>query len=329
MTTRKEFIKKLASTALATATSPYLASCASTKTYNCFPKPVFDARGSEKIVSVKFAYLNTAACFGISVKDEKGKETRILLDPSDFGLEKRFEEYKNADLIAVSHGHGDHVNKIPEIITENKKTKVICPPGAREIILSGIEDKEIKERVYSCNNKYRTNISSSLELQMLPSSHVVYDLGLTIDTMCKAFWNQGQLDKYWSSIAKLWDTLSANTTYSPVLTFNDKSIMHMGSLGTSHFPIWKKMKRNNQLPSPDVLLLAYMGLEDEDMKKGAFKIINLLEPKKVIIHHHLAYLPQIKPFVDAIKPHSFAQELGRRGIEAVVASPGQEFYIKL
>lgn len=328
MTTRKEFLKRMTTT-LALATSPYLAGCASIKATEYSPKPVFQIPGNEKITSVKFAYLNEAACFGIQTKDEKGKETRILLDPSDFGPVKRFEEYRNADLIAVSHGHGDHVNKIPEIITQNKKTRVICPHGAEEVILNGIEDKEIKERVYSCDAGYRTFISSGIELQMLPSSHVVYDLGLSIDTMCKAFWNRGQLNKYWSSITKLMDTLSANTTYSPILTFNDKSIMHLGSLGTSHLPIWKKMKRNNQLPSPNILLLAYAGLEDEDMKKEALKIVNLLEPKKVILHHHLAYLPQIKPFIDAIKPHEFAKDLERKDIEALVASPGQEFELKL
>ena len=213
--------------------------------------------------------------------------TRLLFDPfislNNRTFKPSLEELAAADSILVTHGHIDHIIDIPGILKHNcGKTAVYCTAKPKETLISmGVK----KECIQLIKPGDILNLEP-FEIRVLKGRHIVFDKLQVI----KTFLNPRMLVyrnnlKYIIKNHKKCREAGEIVVYD--ISVKDKRILLLGSLNLDDKTTYPK--------EADLLILPLQGRSD--INKYAMRIIDLLQPKKVMLDHFDDTFPPISSYV--------------------------------
>jgi len=215
---------------------------------------------------------------------------QLLFDPflslNDHAIKPPIDELSKADSILVTHGHLDHIVDIPAILNhdhDSDHTKVFCTSSPRETLISkGVAEGDIQLISPGDDLTFEP-----FEVHVLKGKHIVFDKRLVL----KTFFSTRVL-RYWRNFRYMLkenkSCAEAGETVIYEIRVRDERILLLGSLNLDEDTEYPK--------SADLLILPLQGRSD--VSKYAMHIIDLLQPKKVLLDHFDDSFPPISSSVN-------------------------------
>lgn len=219
---------------------------------------------------------------------EEGTE-RILFDPffplSNKIFKPSIEELSAANHILVTHGHFDHINGIPDIMSQEcNNSTVYCTKTPRDtLIKKGILDSRVRQIAV----RDVLNIGP-FEICVLKGKHIIFDKWLVAKTlfnlrMLAHLKNLKHIIKENKKCAEGGETVVYDINAS------NKRVLLMGSCS---------LDDNTEYPGAvDLLMLPFQGRSN--ICKYAMRFADRLKPKKIMLTHFDNSFPPISSFVNA------------------------------
>ena len=214
--------------------------------------------------------------------------TQLLFDPFIPINKKVFqpvaEEFAAAENIFITHGHFDHIARIPDILMQSgRKNLVYCTGKPREnLILKGIE----KEQIHEISPGDVLNIKPFI-VKVLKGKHIIFDKALLLKTFLSP-----RIIANWGKFISM---LKENREYGEFgetvvydIQVPDKRILLMGSLNLDENTIYPK--------GADLLIMPFQGRSD--INTYAMQFIERLQPKRVLLDHFDDSFPPISSMID-------------------------------
>lgn len=221
------------------------------------------------------------------VNDDKNK---ILFDPfftftdkTDFYRNRYTETFRACDAIVLTHGHFDHIHHVPEIV-ENTNIPIYCTKNPYDILLrKGVNTEQLN--LISIGDTLNIN---NFEIKVYKGRHANFGLPLILSTISKRrFWKNLP---YATKIGMLaaFDEKEAKETVIFEVKNGGKNIIILGSMGYAEKEKYPK--------NVDMLVLPYQGRSD--LPEYSIKLVDIFQPKKVLLDHFNDYCPPISSQVD-------------------------------
>lgn len=233
---------------------------------------------------MKLQWYGTAS-ISIDTNNEK-----ILFDPfipfKESNINIKLEDFLGYDKIFITHGHFDHIGSL-ELISKNQNLKIYCTQTPyNTLITKGIsKEKLIKIKpgdIYTFGDE-----NNSIQIKVYQGKHIDYDklvIGKILLTprTYKYVKNALFINKENKRCPE------NNETVIYQICVEKKNIIIMGSLG---------LDKNTSYPiNCDLLFLPYQG--NKKLFEIAQNILNVLEPKQIVLTHYDDTFPPISKNVD-------------------------------
>lgn len=194
------------------------------------------------------------------------------------------DDYADATDIFVTHGHFDHIYNIPQIWKISKCTIYCGIQVARVLLKQGISPDYIR----IIDHGQVLSIPPFV-IKIYKSEHIRFDIPLVARTL----FNKRIVEyfKHFKNIIKLNKAMPAGTVFAYEIVYQEKSILHFGSLNYSsdiEYPY-----------KPALLTVPFQGRSDID--KYAIQFIKKFMPQKIFLHHFDDTFPPISSSIDTGK----------------------------
>ena len=230
-------------------------------------------------------------------------ETAIAFDP--FCEPALAGEICRTENIFVTHGHFDHIQRIPEIYRDKAK-KIRCTGTPRAtLIKNGISPEYITEVAPGYQE-----VVGPFTVTAWQGRHCKFDVKLIFSTVLRCV-------RHPLSALRVGKALWAYPENGEILFYeiacNGKRLQVMGSLN---------LAEEEKYPTgADLLVLPYQGRSD--LESYALEIVDRLEPKAVVLDHWDDAFPPVSDTVDTRK---FEEILQARGIPCRALQKGETRY---
>ncbi len=231
---------------------------------------------------------------------------RILFDPF---VEIRggenpgsIEEFLQKDTIFITHGHFDHLSRIPQILEEGDATVfcTACPARTLEQYTDET-DRVVEIRVGD------TIPIGGIRIHVLKGKHIAFQMKRIFDTMTPL-----RVLRYWRNMPYLlWanhEFKEGNETVAFEIKAEGKTILLLGSLALDEQETYPQ--------GVDLLILPYSG--NNDLVGEADKLINRIRPKRILLSHFDDAFPPMSRSVDT---GAFKRMMERKWPGIQVAKP--------
>jgi len=213
---------------------------------------------------------------------------QLLFDPflslNDNTFKPPIDELSKVDNILVTHGHLDHIVDIPVILGQGgDHAKVFCTATPRETLIS----KGVAEGNIQMISPGDCLVFDPFEVHVLKGKHILFDKRLIITT----FFNPRML-RYRSNLKYMLKEnkrcAEAGETVIYDIRVRDKRILLLGSMNLDEHTEYPK--------GVDLLILPLQG--HSDIGKYAMRLIDHLQPKKILLDHFEDSFPPISSSVN-------------------------------
>jgi len=217
--------------------------------------------------------------------------TKLLFDPflplSENVFKPTIDQFSAADNILVTHGHLDHIAHIPAILRQGDgAATVFCTAKPRETLISKhVDAAQIHMIAPGDVLKF-----GPFEVRVLKGKHIVFDIWLIIKKLLnpRLITNRRNVRYLFEENKKC---VEAGETVIFDIAVPDKRILVMGSLNLDRNTVYPK--------DADLLVLPLQGRSG--IGKYAMRVIDRLQPKKVLLDHFDNSFPPISSPVDTGK----------------------------
>lgn len=215
---------------------------------------------------------------------QEGDE-KIIFDPflpmNNDLYQPSLHELAAVDYIFITHGHFDHLIRVPELLNMGNAI-VYCPEVAANTLKRENVDSK---RIVIMKPGDRVDIGPFV-INVIEGKHIVFNKWLLFKTLVNFrvlvhFKNFKKLLAYGSQYPE------GQTLIYQIQT-KEKNILHMGSLNLCDDVTYPK--------NMDMLMIPLLGRSD--INKYALNIIKKLQPKEIYVHHFDDSFPPITSTVD-------------------------------
>lgn len=234
---------------------------------------------------MKIAWYNTAT---LIVSDNGA---RILIDPFFTYTPARqalknnyFPLFRSCDAILLTHGHFDHAHDAVEIIKDTA-IPVYCTESPQKQLLRRGLNKE-QTRCVTISDSFSIG---GFVIKAYKGAHAKFGLPLIFNTvMRKNFWAQFSKSIKIGFSAMFSEREAKETVIYEIIGSDKQSVIILGSMGIADKTAYPK--------GADLLVLPYQGRSD--LVDYSIKMLELFNPKKVLLDHFNDYAPPISSSVD-------------------------------
>lgn len=221
----------------------------------------------------------------IAVTSNQGK---ILFDPfvplKKSSVEVQIEEYDDFSDVFVTHCHLDHVRSLPAIVKQNPGVKIHCTETPYKTLLKkGISKYNLDLLHYGDV----LNIKG-FEIHIFHGKHAILP-GLSLKTLKSWFASPAR--------GNLPLLLRENFIYKE----NDETVFYQIEAEGKSISLMGSMNLREDVEYPvgsDVLVLPYNGWKDN--LSPAVRVIERLQPKKILLDHYDDTFPPVSSLVDVV-----------------------------
>ncbi len=239
---------------------------------------------------IKITWKGTA-CFELEACGE-----RILFDPfvELIGGDhpNTIDEFLHEDTIFITHGHFDHLFFVPQILEQSDAT-VFCTECPAETIARYTDETDYVAQIRAG----QTIPIGKVSVKALKARHIVFDRHYLNRTL-----KFSRILRYLKNIPFLLyanhEFKEGNETVAYEIRAEGRTILLLGSLALAE-----------EEPYPehaDLLILPYQG--NNDLEREAAKIIERLQPRRILLSHFDNAFPPISRTVDISKFKKMMEE---------------------
>lgn len=276
------------------------------------------------MASIRIVWLG-AACLLI----QSGSRS-LIIDPFFENIDhaERLNAYFNdIDAYVITHGHFDHVAFTASSLEQNQ-AMIYHPKGAERSIRRWISthDKhkvykpfsfrygkddfqgiDIEKRLVTIDTLKPFDVNDKISIQPILSTHVRFDPAIFLDKLtAPSNW------KYIPSTLKIARHYKKARVYGYLIDIDGKSVVTFGSMPRK---ITGQMK---SIAPVDILFVPMAGKKSKRLVKPAMRLVEALNPRIVIPHHHNNFFP---PISDSTSLEPFEKILKERFSEIRYVNP--------
>jgi len=185
--------------------------------------------------------------------------------------------------IYISHGHFDHMCDAPQIARQTGAVVHCSPKAAGALRNMGVDEAQI-----AVARDGDTFDFCAYQAQCFDSTHIKPDLPLLAATLFRSL---PQLPALWP-LLRDWPRGQTLAWRFTLPMEDDMIIHHFGSAGCTE----GELRRLADLDAPDVLLIPLQG--HTQIYQIASRIVEYLQPRIVVPHHHNDFYPPISQTMD-------------------------------
>ena len=232
-------------------------------------------------------------------------EGRILFDPfvplKGADVPVKIDDYDGFTDIFVTHGHFDHIVSLPMVVKRNPGALIYCTEAPYEALLDkGLSEENLKmigyNEVMEVNGfKIRTSHGKHAVLPKATPRRLLYMFRHPARSNVPYILRENRV------------CVENDETLFYQIEADGKTVAHMGSMN---------LRDDVEYPvGADLLVLPYNGWEDN--YPPAVKVIDRLQPKRVVLDHYDDTFPpftkplDLEPILDHYRGKITALELGK------------------